>query len=157
DVKLTGSSNVKVNWQMTEKSTPQLSYKVVVTDGEGKELLTKSGSRPEVSDLDLGDLGTDNFKCTVTVTDVFGKTTEKTVLSENYKEGPADPSKESESPSASVSVPEPQESKPADNDPSEKNDSVPVVIGIVCGVIVAVAAAVGVIVAVVVTKRKKKA
>ena len=83
----------KASWAMTEKSTPQLSYKVVVTDSSGKELAKKSGTRPEVTSVDLGNLGTDDYKCEITVTDVFGKSTTASYLSENYGKTPVEPSK----------------------------------------------------------------
>ena len=86
-------------WQMAEHSTPQLSYKVTVTDANGKVLKSKSGTRPEVDMLELGDLNTDAYKCEITVTDVFGKTASTTYYSESYpKNDPVTPPETSDKP-----------------------------------------------------------
>ena len=74
----------RLMWKMSEHSTPQLSYKVTVKDAAGKILTSKSGTRPEVNMLELGNLGTDAYKCDITVTDVFGQTASATYYSENY-------------------------------------------------------------------------
>ena len=82
---LTMRDNGSVRWTMAENSTPQLSYKLVVTNKDGKVLRSQSATRPDTVFLSLGKLGTDTYKCTLTVTDVFGQSTEKTFLSEPYK------------------------------------------------------------------------
>lgn len=81
-----GKDSAKLAWVMTGNSTPQLSYKAVITDSEGNEIATKYETRPEVASVTLKDLGTDSYKCEITVTDVFGKTASATYTSKNYVE-----------------------------------------------------------------------
>ncbi len=124
-----------VRWKMAKNSTPQLSYKLVITDKDGKVLKSQTATRPDTVFLALGKLGTDVYKGTLTVTDVFGQTTEKTFLSEGYKALSA-------------------EEKPEDTTSATQNDtSLPVfaIVGAAIGT-----AAVITIVAVLVLKKKKK-
>lgn len=81
--------SAKLAWAMTSNSTPQLSYKAVITDSEGNEIASKYETRPEVVSVTLKDLGTDSYKCELTVTDVFGNAVTTTYTSKNYVEGGA--------------------------------------------------------------------
>ena len=69
---------------MAENSTPQLSYALTIEDANGNVLRRRSATRPDTIRLALGDLETDTYKCTLTVTDVFGKSTEATYCSDAY-------------------------------------------------------------------------
>ncbi len=80
----TKSQGTKVNWTLADNSTPQLSYKLIVKNENGDEIAKASGTRPEVNELSIGDLGTDAYKCELTVTDVFGKSVSAEFTSENY-------------------------------------------------------------------------
>ncbi len=129
--------NGSVRWKMAENSTPQLSYKLTVTDENGKLLRSRSATRPETVFLSLDKLNTDVYKCTLTVTDVFGQTAEKTFLSEGYK-------------ALSEKV-DPPATEPAAKNENGKFPVLPVAIGGAVAVL-AIAASV----AMVVVKRKKK-
>ena len=76
--------NGSVYWCMAENSTPQLSYALTIEDANGNVLRRRSATRPDTIRLALGDLETDTYKCTLTVTDVFGKSTEATYCSDAY-------------------------------------------------------------------------
>ncbi len=176
---LKGNGN-KISWKMTKSSTPQLSYKVVVTDESGKEIAAKSGTRPEVTSVSLDDLSGKEYRCTLTVTDVFGKETTATYETDGFEEGRTPPtpseddpvSEEGASVSASPSTPtlEPTE-EPSDNGevsiPSskgeEKDDEIDQngensagTVGIVLGIVLAVVVCAGVIVTVVLLMKKKR-
>ena len=74
-------TKTRIQWETGEHSTPQLSYTVVLTDKSGNEIGRASGTRPEVREVSFPN--TDPaYKCEVTVTDVFGKTTTATYTSE---------------------------------------------------------------------------
>lgn len=152
---LEGAGVATLSWEMTEKSTPQLSYKVVVTDGQGNEIAKKSGTRPEVDTLKIEGLETDNYKCTLTVTDVFGKSVESVYESKNYHLEDAstpseeEPTKESLTPSHSSGIPEDHEDK-------ENKPHLGAVIGIACGIGAVLVLAVAGTAVVIVKKRKKK-
>ena len=158
---LKGNGN-KISWKMTKSSTPQLSYKVVVTDESGKEIAAKSGTRPEVTSVSLDDLSGKEYKCTLTVTDVFGKETTSTYTTEGFVEGgnTTSPSKDDHSSEESAPAPTENEQVSTPASENEKDDgkdqsgkiSLPVVIGIVAAVVVV---CVAVIAAVVVAKKKK--
>ena len=76
-------TKTRIQWETGEHSTPQLSYTVVLTDKSGNEIGRASGTRPEVREVSFPN--TDPaYKCEVTVTDVFGKTTTATDTSEAY-------------------------------------------------------------------------
>ena len=73
-------TKTRIQWETGEHSTPQLSYTVVLTDKSGNEIGRASGTRPEVREVSFPN--TDPaYKCEVTVTDVFGKTTTATYTS----------------------------------------------------------------------------
>ena len=75
-----------ITWELAESSTPQLSYSVKVVDTNGKTLLEKSATRPEVRSEELSDLGTDAYNCIVTITDVFGTSTTTEIATDAYTE-----------------------------------------------------------------------
>ena len=84
-----------ISWTVADNSTPQLGYKVVVSDVEGNVLKTLSGTRPEVRKVEVGDVGTDAYKCELTLTDVFGQTVAESYTSPRYdaiKSGEEQPS-----------------------------------------------------------------
>ncbi|MBE6542781.1 MAG: DUF3472 domain-containing protein [Ruminococcaceae bacterium] len=76
--------HTKVEWSMADHSTPQLSYNVVFTDIDGKVLASASGTRPEVETVTVDSFGTDAYKCTITVKDVFGQTATSEYESATY-------------------------------------------------------------------------
>ncbi len=76
-------TKTRIQWETGEHSTPQLSYTVVLTDKSGNEIGRVFGTRPEVREVSFAN--TDPaYKCEVTITDVFGKTTTTTYTSEAY-------------------------------------------------------------------------
>ena len=83
-----GSFSVKENgavrWKMAENSTPQLSYDIVVENKDGKVIGRRKATRPDTVYLNMGKLGTDTYKCKITVTDVFGQTAVAEYASEAY-------------------------------------------------------------------------
>lgn len=83
-----------VKWAATDNSTPQLSYNIVFTDNAGNEIASKYSTRPEVTLAEFKNLGTDAYRCTLTVTDVFGQQTVKTFESENFGKEPVEPTEE---------------------------------------------------------------
>lgn len=148
------SSLTDIHWEMEDNSTPQLSYKLIVTDSKGNQLATKSGTRPEVTTLSLENLGED-YKCELSITDVFGKTANYTYTSENYGKDPlpSDPSDPS-APSGSSVPAEPSDSSQSDKDHGGIGTGT--VIIIVAASVAAVVAVIGVSWAVVSAKKKKK-
>ena len=75
-----------ISWTLSGAGTPQLSYKIVVTDAFGNELQSLSGTRPEVRGASVSGVETDAYKCELTVTDIFGKETTKTYTTPRYDE-----------------------------------------------------------------------
>jgi hypothetical protein len=152
-------SEQSVSWKMTDKSTPQLSYKLTVIDGAGNRIAEKSGTRPEVTQLALEDLGTDNYKCVLTVTDVFGQSVKASCESENY--APVDPDQGQNTPTPQQPS-SPVPSEPEVEEPKEEGLSPIVIIAVVLSIFVGVAVVIAVVIAavavaaVILKKRKKK-
>ncbi|MBE6637834.1 MAG: DUF3472 domain-containing protein [Ruminococcaceae bacterium] len=80
------TTEARLLWQMTANSTPQLSYAVTVTDLDGNKLKSFSGTRPEVTMVDISSIKTDAYKCELVITDVFGQTTTAEYCSPKYIE-----------------------------------------------------------------------
>ena len=78
------SDPANIRWTMAQNSTPQLAYELVLTDVAGTELARASGTRPEVRSLSFADVGTNAYKCTLTVRDVFGNTTTAEATTATY-------------------------------------------------------------------------
>lgn len=127
-----GVINSIIRWEMAEHSTPQLSYSIVVVDKDGNELYKNYQTRPNIQDLSVGNLGTDAYKITLSVTDTFGQTTEKTYESEAY---------------AASEEPTDEPTEPT------KGLSTPAIIGIAAGAVVLVGAVIGIVAG---TNAKKK-
>ena len=142
----------KVEWDFAKNSTPQLSYKVVLTDKEGNELASASGTRPEVKSVRFEDLATDAYRCDVTVTDVFGQETTSSYTSEAYNNAEPEPTpaltpgETDQAPDSTTVLTDAPETEEANN-----NDSV--IIIVVCAAVVLIAAAVVVLILI---KKKKK-
>ena len=73
-----------ITWTVPSNSTPQLAYELVVTDVAGAVLARRSGTRPEVRTASIPDVGTNAYKCTLTVRDVFGKEVTATATTPIY-------------------------------------------------------------------------
>ena len=74
-----------LTWDLDEKSTPQLAYRVKAVNAKGKVVFEKAGTRPEVRSLALPAMKSDAFKVTLTIVDVFGKKTEANFETDLYK------------------------------------------------------------------------
>jgi hypothetical protein len=74
-----------LSWDLDEKSTPQLAYRVKAVNAKGKIVFEKAGTRPEVRSLALPAMKSDAFKVTLTIVDVFGKKTEANFETDLYK------------------------------------------------------------------------
>ena len=74
-----------LSWDLDEKSTPQLAYRVKAVNAKGKVVFEKAGTRPEVRSLALPAMKSDAFKVTLTIVDVFGKKTEANFETDLYK------------------------------------------------------------------------
>ena len=74
-----------LTWDLDEKSTPQLAYRVKAVNAKGKVVFEKAGTRPEVRSLTLPAMKSDAFKVTLTIVDVFGKKTEANFETDLYK------------------------------------------------------------------------
>lgn len=72
-VKTDNDGNQILSWEMDEHSTPQLSYRLTVTDPDYKVIYSGTQTRPNVQEVNLGKLNSDVFTCTLTVKDVFGQ------------------------------------------------------------------------------------
>ena len=135
-----------LRWRMAADSTPQLSYFVDIRDADGNRLYSKQQTRPHINLLELEDLGTDVFTCSVTVTDTFGNTATQKAVSPKYAE--LYPEEEEEP----TETPE-DETTPTDKGEKSEGDTGMII------TIAAVAAVVvigGVVTAVLVLKKKKK-
>jgi hypothetical protein len=112
-----------------------------------------------VTQLALDDLGTDNYKCVLTVTDVFGQSVEASCESENY--APVDPDQGQNTPTPQQPS-SPVPSEPEVEEPKEEGLSPIVIIAVVLSVFVGVAVVIAVVIAavavaaVILKKRKKK-
>ena len=138
--------STRINWEMTENSTPQLSYSLKVVDENGNELASASGTRPEVNSVKLDDLKTDSYKCELTVTDVFGQTATATYTSENF--GKTSETSEPTGTEAPVTTVSPETT------PAEEDDIVSAVIGASAAAIVVIV--IVVVVFIVIKKKKNK-
>lgn len=74
-----------LTWDLDEKSTPQLAYRVKAVNAKGKVVFEKTGTRPEVKSIALPAMKSDAFKVTLTIVDVFGKKTEANFETDLYK------------------------------------------------------------------------
>ena len=74
-----------VNWTMTDNSTPQLSYEVVLTDIDGNELGRQYATRPNIKRVKFEGVETDAYKVTLTIKDVFGAETTAEYKSPAYE------------------------------------------------------------------------
>ena len=74
-----------LSWNLDEKSTPQLAYRVRAVNAKGKVVFEKAGTRPEVRSLALPAMKSDAFKVTLTVVDVFGNKAETEYQTDLYK------------------------------------------------------------------------
>lgn len=133
-------NSAKITWKMADNSTPQLSYKLVITDGNGKEILSKYQTRPEVVTTDLENISTDNYKCEITVTDVFGQTATASYTSKNYSSEVSTPTKQ---PEDTITSPEQTTKQPQET--GIKETEINEADGINYTVIIIAASAVGVI------------
>ncbi|MBQ8399359.1 MAG: DUF3472 domain-containing protein, partial [Clostridia bacterium] len=73
-----------VSWQTSDTGTPQLSYLVEIIDEAGETILSKQGTRPDVSAVSLGTLTATDFLYRVTITDIFGQQTVREGQTEYY-------------------------------------------------------------------------
>lgn len=64
-----------VSWEMGEHSTPELTTRITVLDENNMLLYSKTQTRPDLSEVNLGDLKSDTYRVTLSVTDVFGQKT----------------------------------------------------------------------------------
>lgn len=103
-----------VKWELSKTDMPQLSYKLDVVDTTGKTIFTKEQTRPEVTSTTLEGVETDAYKCVLTVTDIFGKTTSMEYATEAYLK--ADP----------TPTPVPETTTPADTTTPAGTTSAPV-------------------------------
>ncbi len=146
-IKKDGVWNVK--WTMKDGSTPQLVYKLEVTNGEGKVLYTEEATRPEAFRIPLETIDNDEFACKVTVTDIFGNSGSYTQATDTYIEkygAPENPGYE-EDETTDTTIED-------DVDKSNKDSgNLGMIIGIAVAAVVVV---IGVVGAVVVIKKKKK-
>ena len=79
-----GSSTKKFSWTLADTSTPQLAYRLTVVNAAGETIYDVYETRPEVKSQMLNELGTDEIKCTLTITDVFGGTVTEEYKTEQY-------------------------------------------------------------------------
>ncbi len=102
DTKKDGAiTKTAVRWEMDEKSTPFFSYTLKVTDQNGKELFVSAATAPELTEISFDNTEA-AYKCELTVTDVFGKTTTATYESEDYGTDPT-PTTSDETPTVTPS------------------------------------------------------
>ncbi len=142
-------TQTQISWTMEKNSTPQLSYRVVAKDFDGKVLATKSGTRPEINTVVLEDTG-DAYLYELTVTDVFGKSVTRTYESGKVPAPSGDPSG---STVLKPSVPSGVTTSPDGGDDGGNGKNNPVVWIVLGCAVVAVCAGSGAFVAV---KKKKK-
>ena len=124
-----------ISWELSKTNTPQLSYKLEITDKDGNTLVTKEESRPQISSVTLEELTTDAYKATLTVTDLFGSTTTLEKTTEAYDKAPATPTPEPTPEDTKA----PETTAPAttpDETATEAPDNAGVIVAIVAGVIV---------------------
>ena len=62
-----------VSWTTGSHSTPQISYRITVTDEAGNELQNIYETRPDLRECNLGDVDPNACNVTLTLTDVFGQ------------------------------------------------------------------------------------
>lgn len=158
------------SWDVS--GTPQLSYKLVVKDAEGKTLIGKTFMTPEAVSHELEGVNTDAFTCSITINDVFGNSVTQTESTEEYKalmpeededktpedegDAPVIDENENENNQNDVTVDDNNseiDEQPEDENTDKKKDdnTVLFIIGIAAGVVVAAG-----IVAVVLMKKKKE-
>ena len=150
---LNGSNTERIQWRLEDNSTPQLSYKLTVTDPDGKVIAETSGTRPEVNRVSVGEIEAEEYKCTLTITDVFGATATKEYTTKGYPAENGDPE-----PVTPVDQPsDGGETGALDPEPAKKtvNKKAIIAAAIGGGVLVAVATAAAVTVTVVRKKKKK--
>ena len=84
-----------VTWNIPASASPQVSYKLTVTDVDGEVLAVRSGTRPDVRSAEVTGVSTDAYKCELIVTDIFGRraTSSYTTAAYDaqYTGAPADP------------------------------------------------------------------
>ncbi len=132
------------NWEMAKGSTPQLSYTLHVKDVNGKTLISKAETRPEIISAALEGVTTDAFICNVTVTDIYGVETKLSAATEEYKKlVPDEPAQPDENPTETPTT-----------DKKESGTDVGMIVAIAAGAVAALA--VVAILALVITKKKKK-
>lgn len=139
-----------IRWKMEKDSTPQLSYSVSIKDADGKSLYVKQATRPHINLIELDDLGTDVFTCSVTVTDTFGKSVTTTAVSPKYAELYPEEEEPSETPDGGEDAPTVDEK----DEKNEGNSNMGLIITIAA--VAAVVVIGGVVTAVLVLKKKKK-
>ncbi len=134
-------------WSVDENSAPQYSYEFTAYDTDNKEIYKNSANRPDVTTCSYKDIGTEVFKYTLKLTDLFGNTTTYEGVSREYKKLHGDPyAEKTDTPETTT----PAETTPTQTDPNNT------------GVIIAIAAAGavvvigGVVAAVVIISKKKK-
>ena len=146
----------KATWEVSATDMPQLSYKLDVIDTEGKTLLTKEQTRPEIRSVALDGVTTDAYKCVLTVTDFFGNTTTIEQATEAYKKAVSEPTPTPEDTTAPVTTaPADTSTTPATTTPYEtKPNNTGLIIGVSAAVVVVIGGAVAA--AIVIKKKKQK-
>lgn len=72
------------SWALSEKGTPQLSFKLEIVDEGGNIVYTEERTRPEINKTTVRADLPDEYLYRLTVTDIFGNTTTKEEVTEYY-------------------------------------------------------------------------
>ena len=169
------TASKRLIWTLGEDSTPMFSYKIVAYNTEGEKVYEHSANSPEVISEVLQGVTDTALRCTLEITDLFGKTASAEYETKAYKEAmgtaedptePAEPTEPTEpaeqteptaEPTAEPAV-EPGTEQKAEPDPKDPGTSggglpVPAIVAIVAGAVLVVG---GTAAAVIVKKKKKK-
>ncbi len=151
----TAGNKTVFSWTAGAESTPQLSYDLKVVDENGNEILSSYQTRPEINELRVDKLAESEYKCTLTIKDVFGQETTATYATEGYTDKTPDSNETPEPTQLPITDAQPT-GTPATTPvtgtqtPSPNGSSTVIIIAAVAAVIIVAVAA-----AVIIMKKKK--